>query len=166
MLIRRLPDRYTQRSKHRALAARLSLHFFSRYIDRRQVLETGKKPPGLGGTTPSRRAWESYLSRLDCQNPILIAQRFLDQARLPSVRTMAQVAEHFGVSRAMVSYHIALVTRLPRGFIDWLRQCEDPDILSYFTERRLRPVTRVVDKDQQSAMLDEMISSARSRTQE
>jgi hypothetical protein len=78
---------------------------------------------------------------------------------------LVQVAEHFGVSRATVSYHIALVTRLPRGFIDRLRQCDDPDILSYFTERRLRPVTRVVDRDQQSAMLEEMISSARSRTQ-
>jgi hypothetical protein len=83
------------------------------------------------------------------------------QSQLPSCQTLAQVAEQFGVSRAMVSYHLALVTRLPSSFVTWLRAIDDPAILRYFLERRLRPVTKFTDPVQQSAVLDLMMREAR-----
>lgn len=85
------------------------------------------------------------------------------QSRLASCPTYAEVADHFGVSRVMVAYHIALLARLPASFVEWLRACDDPQILSYFTERRLRPVTRIGDQDEQLALLNEMVQDAHRR---
>ena len=70
------------------------------------------------------------------------------------------MAEHFGVSRAMVTYHLALLTRLPACFVEWLRACDDLLILSHFSERRLRPVTRIKDQAKQLALLDRMVKDA------
>jgi hypothetical protein len=70
------------------------------------------------------------------------------------------VADYFGVSRVMVTYHIALLTRLPSGFVEWLRACDDPFVLRHFTERRLRPVTRIKSPDEQLALLDKMRTEA------
>src|SRR5262245_56457716 len=94
-------------------------------------------------------------------NPIRVADRFREQSLLPGTRTYAELAARFGVSRAMVSYHLALLSRLPAEFVDWLRGCDDPAILSVFTESRLRPVTKVVDAEEQRALLDTMKEKAR-----
>jgi len=155
-----LPARHAQRSKKPRLAARLTRHFFKRYINRRYHLEAGKKPDRLKGSTPSKRAWRSFLSLQNRGNPILLAERILKQSQLPSCPTLAQVAEHFGISRPMVSYHLALVTRLPASFVDWLRACDDPIVLKFFSERRLRPVTRIADPVQQAAALDLLVREA------
>ena len=85
------------------------------------------------------------------------------QAQLPSFQTYSQIAEHFGVSRATVAYYLALLTRLPSSFVTWLRDCNDPGILSYFTERRLRPLTRIDDATEQAARLRQMMEDSQSR---
>jgi hypothetical protein len=115
----------------------------------------------LGGRTPDRRRWESYLSLLEQTNPIHLADRFLAELRRGSVRTYAQVAEHLDVSTAKVCYYVALATRLPADFVAWLRSCEDLPTLRYFTERRLRPVTQIKDEADQRARLADMIDEAR-----
>lgn len=142
------------------LTARLCRQFLIRYVKRRQTFETGQKPDYLQGVRPSQRAWQCFLGRQQRENPIRVADRFLAQARLPSCCTYAQVADHFGVSRVMVSNHLALLTRLPGNFLDWLRSCDDPMMLGYFTERRLRPVTRIKVQAKQAALLDQMVMEA------
>jgi hypothetical protein len=51
----------------------------------------------------------------------------------------------FGVSRARVTQHLNLL-KLPSRIVDYLADCTDPDILGYFTERRLRPMAMKADK--------------------
>ena len=51
-------------------------------------------------------------------------------------KTYADIADQFGLSRAEVCYHIALVKRLPEEFVTWLEQCNDSKVLRVLTERR------------------------------
>jgi hypothetical protein len=51
----------------------------------------------------------------------------------------------FGVSRARVTQHLNLL-KLPSGIVNYLADCTDPDVLGYFTERHLRPMTMTADK--------------------
>jgi hypothetical protein len=92
-----------------------------------------------------------------------VADRYREQSLLPGTRTYAELAAHFGVSRAMVSYRLALLTRLPAEFVAWLRGRDDPATLSVFTESRLRRVSRVADAGGQRAMLEELKEKARGR---
>jgi hypothetical protein len=150
------PDRSAQRTKKPLLVAHLRVAYFKRCVKRRHIFETGNKPHPFQGSAPSRRAWQSFPSNQKRENPILVAERFQAQLRLPSFSTYAQVADYFGVGRVMVAYHIALLVRLPADFVDWLRGCEDPTVLRHFTERRLRPLTRVRSQDEQVAILERM----------
>ena len=127
----------------------------------RKPLDVGLRPKYLHPATPSQRAWQSFLGKQKKENPVHVADRFLAQARLPTCRTNAQVAAHFGVSTAKVSYYLALLARLPEGFVAWLRACDDPVLVGYLSEKRLRPATKVQDAAEQRAMLDRLISDAR-----
>jgi hypothetical protein len=128
-------------------------------------LEAGVPPEPLRGKAPSQRAWKAFLGRQARENPIRIADRIQQQARLPSSGTYAQLAAHFGISRAMVAYHLALLTRLPADFVTWLRACDDPGILGVLTERRLRPVTRLTDPGRQQEVLATLRHEAEQQTQ-
>jgi hypothetical protein len=109
---------------------------------------------------PNRRSWRSFLVRQEKENPIRVADRFMAQYRLPSCGTYAQVATHFGTSRAAVCYHLALLTRLPASFVGWLRAQNDPNVFGHFAERQLRPITRVTDAGQQVELLRELVQEA------
>jgi len=87
------------------------------------------------------------------QNPIRIARLYLCERKSDPPKSYAAIAKRYGVSRAEVCYHIALVKRLPREFVDWLGQCEDQDALRVFTERRLRPVAKLKSPEEQRLRL-------------
>lgn len=88
---------------------------------------------------PNRRSWRSFLARQDKENPIRVADRFMAQYRLPSCGTYAQVAAHFGTSRAAVCYHLALLTRLPASFVEWLRAQDDPNVFGHLPSVNCSP---------------------------
>ena len=66
----------------------------------------------------------------------------------PGTKRYKQVAEQIGVTKARVSHYLAIFHRLPSEFVEWLDDCNDPVVLAYFTERRLRPVTRLPGLEQ------------------
>lgn len=142
------------------LAARLTTEYFTRCHKRSRWFVPGPRPAPLPRRAASMRRWKSYLARLERTNPIHLADRFLAELRRGSVSTYAQVAAHFGVSTAKVCYFVALVQRLPADFVEWLRACEDPAVLAFCCERRLRPVTRVKDEGEQRARLEQMVEEA------
>ncbi len=90
------------------------------------------------------------------KNPISIARRYLQEREGETGKTYAKIAEVFGVSRAEVCYHIGLINRLPGDFVQWLEQCNDQNVLRVFTERRLRPITRLDDPVVQLQKLREL----------
>ena len=76
-------------------------------------------------------------------NPIHVGRRYADEHLDGHGMTYGGIGRKYGVSRAEVCYHVALVKRLPEEFVSWLGQCNDPDVLRVLTERRLRPITKL-----------------------
>ena len=58
-----------------------------------------------------------------------------------------QVAQNFSISKVMVSYYLTLLNRLPTDFISWLENCEENLPLTFFSLKRLRPVTMLDEPD-------------------
>jgi transposase len=77
------------------------------------------------------------------------------------VRTYAQAAEILAVSRERVCQVTSLVTKLPPEIKDFLAGTKDPDILRFFTERRLRPLTMLSDPEAQMAQFAELLAEAK-----
>ena len=79
---------------------------------------------------------------------------------LPSSTSYTVVGDRFGVSRVTVCYYLSLLNRLPVEFVAWLENSEDLRLLSFFTEKRLRPITRMDDLDEQSDRLNELLEES------
>lgn len=54
---------------------------------------------------------------------------------------------------------IALVTILPKEIIDFLADKSDPQYLSYFTERKLRPLTLLESDEEKVEQFRGMVES-------
>jgi hypothetical protein len=90
------------------------------------------------------------------ENPIRVARKYQEEIKSGQTANFAGVARKYGVSRAEVCYHVALVRRLPNDFVTWLEACEDPAVLRVCTERRLRPITKIADPEMQSRALSHL----------
>ena len=97
------------------------------------------------------------------QNPIHRAELFHAALLQSHPRTYATVAAHFGVSTALVSYHLSLLTKLPPAFVAWLRAVEDPLLLRTITARRLRAATRIADEAAKERFLAALVRQAQAR---
>jgi hypothetical protein len=86
------------------------------------------------------------------RNIISVAREYEKHLARSDIFGYRQVAEHFGVSKVMVSYYLALLNRLPQVFIAWLECCTENIPLAFFSLKRLRPVTRL-DEDERKGML-------------
>jgi hypothetical protein len=68
------------------------------------------------------------------------------------------------VSRERVYQLTSLVTKLPPRIKDFLAGTKDPDLLRFFTERRLRPLTMLSDSEAQMAQFAELLAAAKEGT--
>ena len=105
-------------------------------LTKRQVLQLGQ------GTKP--------------KNAILEARHYQDCLEDVPDRTRAEVAEMFGISRARVTQYLNLL-KLPPVIVGFLETNEDPAILHYFTERRLRLLTRLADDQEKWEQFEGML---------
>ena len=134
--------------------------FFGTYCDRSQTYRLGSKPKKV---RKHGRLTKRDLLRLELRdtrkNAVLQALRYqtcLDSA--PS-RTRAEVAVMFGVSRARVTQYLNLL-KLPSAITGYLAESNDANIISYFTERRLRQLTSLQDDGQAVQRFREMLQEA------
>jgi len=97
------------------------------------------------------------------ENPIQVARKYLRERENGTAKTYEQIAKAFGVSRVEVCYHISLVNRLPEEFVSWLEGCEDPEVLRVFTERRLRPIARIEEREEQWNRIVEALQNSEAR---
>jgi hypothetical protein len=86
-------------------------------------------------------------------------QALLDSRVYP---TQTDVAAALGLSRARITQIINLL-KLPRPIIEFLADCRDPAILDHFTERRLRPLTRLANDKQKLDEFGRMLAEAREK---
>lgn len=88
--------------------------------------------------------------------PIEMALKFAEVLREPSVVSKAQVARRFGVSRARVCQVLKLL-ELDVSIREFLKTKDDIAGADRFTERRLRPIALVQDRNQQIRMFNELV---------
>ena len=104
------------------------------------------------------RAWRAHLRAENAVNVIHVAREI--EVETKRFGTMAAASREMGMSRAKASYYMALLRCLPSDFVTWLEAEQDKTIWAYFTERRLRPVTKARDLETQKALLEEMVAEA------
>ena len=150
------------RSGHETNRSKLSYLIVKQYyisLDcRRQTVNFGQKPAHL---PTSRRAWARDIKHFDyLKNRSFVldeARRYLECFERKGVDTKAEVAEIFGVSRARVSQYLNLL-KLPGKIIQFLENNkENLQIRKHLTERRLRPLTWIDDKEKCVKRFYEMI---------
>lgn len=89
-------------------------------------------------------------------NPIKVGFQFAQYLTDHPESTYDDLAGISGVSKARVCHMIALYKRLPDQITDYLMNTDEPEILKYFTERRLRPLTLLESNDEKINRFDEM----------
>lgn len=88
-------------------------------------------------------------------NVIAVARQYEAFLSKPDVLGFRQVAEHFGITKATVSYYLAFLNRLPVGFVDWLEACNNPMVLAFFGQKRLRAIISMNEAEQARAIVAE-----------
>ena len=78
----------------------------------------------------------------------------------PSVQTTCGI-QFLGVSRERVYQLTSLVTNLPPEIRDFLAGAQDPAVLRFLAERRLRPLTMIPDGETQMAQFAELLATVR-----
>lgn len=81
------------------------------------------------------------------ENMVKKALEFYEYLKEDPSRTYRHVSKHFGVSRARVSQLITLLKYLPSELIEKIRDCEDQDILTKFSGRKLLKIADRLFKD-------------------
>ena len=84
--------------------------------------------------------------------------KYADAFNEPSIETMAQVGAIFGVSRARVSQMINLL-KLDERIKTYLLTIENSKEHNYFTERKLRIIAVIKDKNEQNLIFRELIKN-------
>lgn len=140
--------------------------FYGTYSSKSHAYRLGEKPRKFAR---SRRLTKRQLLQLDKSdqpaNAMRQALRYQACLDAEPTRTRAEVALMFDVSRARVTQHLNLL-KLPSRIVDYLADRTDPDVLSYFTERRLRPLTMEADKAEVLRWFSAAVSAIRERAAE
>ena len=89
--------------------------------------------------------------------------KYADVFNEPSIETMAQVGTRFGVSSARVSQMINLL-KLDERIKTYLLNIEDSKEHNYFTERKLRKLAVIKDRNEQNLMFNGLIKNIHTET--
>lgn len=124
----------------------------------------GERPALLPGGRPlTQRQLEAYRNHQARISPLSEARRFQAELNHAAVKTKAEVARRFGVSRVRVVQYLNLLTLDPRiiEFLD--AHYGDPLVASTFTERRLRELLATAAPVQQWPYFQKILEEARSQ---
>ena len=155
--------RGTSRSKSGRKTLSVGWDFHTVYVDRCQALKVGPAPPER---PKSARRLRTRVRKGEVVNAVKVARKYQKFLERPDVLGYRDAARKFGVSKTIVSLHMAVVTRLPEPFIEWLESCKDQLVLAFFSERRLRPVTRTEGDSEKVAGLLGLIDACERQLEE
>jgi len=117
----------------------------------------GEKPSFISSKKAiTEREWKSALRKNNWKNPIFEGQKYLEYLESNLDFKYQDAAKEFGVSKARVCQMVALYNRLPSRITEYLMNTDEPEIIKYFTERRLRPLTLLVSDDDKIRKFDKM----------
>jgi hypothetical protein len=89
-------------------------------------------------------------------NPIKLGFQFVQYLKEHLDSTYDELADMSGVSKARICQMVALYNRLPTPITDYLMNNDEPEVMKYFTERRLRPLTLLASDDDKLRKFEEM----------
>ncbi len=143
-----LPNPSTQRTKSDKTITEKVLYFY-RFRRKSKILCFGNKPDFIPKNKIfTKRDYRSHLSKSKRKNPILEGYKYLEYLESDFNFTYRDVAKNFNVTKARVCQVIALVKKLPKQITDFFIKENETLDFSYFTGRRLRPLTLLQsDKD-------------------
>jgi len=137
--------------------------YFLHWNDHTLDFAWGERPALLSGQRPlTQRQLEAYRNHQSRVSPLSEARRFKAELGHAAVKTKAEVARRFGVSRVRVVQYLNLLTLEPRiiQFLD--AHYGDPLVAATFTERRLRELLATTAPAQQWPRFQEILQEARS----
>lgn len=158
-----LPAQGSRRSKSGHKTLRVKYDYHTVHADRFRVFKVG--PPPEDQPTTARRL-RTRVRKGEVVNAVKAARKYQKFLARPEVVGYRDAAKNFGVSKPVVSMHMAIVTRLPAPFIEWLEDCKDKLVLAFFSERRLRPVTRMDGDEATIAGLLELVDQCERELEE
>jgi hypothetical protein len=80
---------------------------------------------------------------LNRANVIALALQLRAHLNADPTRFHDEIAQKFGTSRPQVSQYLKLIERLPKGFIDRMKACNDPKTLRRFSGRALLGIAKL-----------------------
>lgn len=92
-------------------------------------------------------------------HPIFRAMEFVAYLKDHPGATYQDLGQMHGITRARVCQIISLVTNLPDEMINFLMNSKNQKFQKYFTERRLRPLTKLGDDKQKMDCFNKMKGS-------
>lgn len=124
---------------------------------KRLVITVGRPPEGMvGNERIGRKLMREAAPNIRKSSPIEMARKFAEALREPSIVSKAQVGRRFGVSRARVCQVLKLI-QLDNSILEFLKAEADTGRTDFFTERRLRPIAAVQNRNRQLRMFNELI---------
>ena len=94
-------------------------------------------------------------------SPLQEALRYAEVLSEPSIVSRAQIGERFGVTRTRVCQMLNLL-ELDDRIKGYLSGIKDPKEHNFFTERRLRPIAFIKDKNEQLRKFGELLDGLKS----
>jgi transcriptional regulator with XRE-family HTH domain len=83
------------------------------------------------------------------------AEKYAEMIKKSEVKSQAELARKSGVNRARIT-QIMNVLKLAPEIQDYLKSLDEPFQIQYFTEKRLRPITKIKDDQEQIRKFDEL----------
>ena len=142
-------------------SAKLKIPIFIQYSRQRLAIIEGKAPYNLKGDMRiTKKLLREAKPITRNPSPLEEALRYLEVSKEPSVVSRAQVGSRFGVSRARVCQILGLLD-MDESIQKYLLSIEDSKAHNFFTERRLRPIAVIKDKNEQIMRFREIVSDMR-----
>lgn len=135
-----IPVQVPRRSRNGQKRLCISHYYHTVRVDYAPVLKVGKPPEEQPKTA---RRLRTRVLKGEVVNAVKVARKYQKFLERPEVLGYQQAAKKFGVSKPVISTYLAILNRLPTSFIEWLENCPDKLVVAFFSERRLRPVTRI-----------------------
>ncbi len=152
-----LPVSKTQRTILGTGVAVVRMAIYLMNKGKRLVLVAGQPPEGMVEKERiGRKLMREAVPETRRSSPVELAIKYAEALREPSVVSKAQVARRFGVSRARVCQVLKLI-QLDGSILDFLKAAAEDEGADHFTERILRPIAAVQDRNQQVRMFNELI---------
>ena len=143
-----LPDPVTERTP-KVLTIHVPIYFIFNKDKHLDILE-GKAPYGISTDKRiTRRLLKEHRPVICKPNPLTIALKYDKIYQSLPAKSMENVAQQFDITRVRVHQLLNLLT-LDKRIIKHLKQLTDPKEINYWTERKLRELTRLPEENQYS----------------